>query len=493
MSMFSQSVEFALQMVATITLARLLTPSDFGVVTMVTTFAFLFSSVGNGFTEAVVQREEVNSILASNLFWINLAAGLLLTITFAASGSVLASFYSNPLVAHIAIGFSLTIVLTSLSVLHLAILRRAMAFKLIAVNNICGRVISIGMSIGLALAGWNYWALVAGPVAQCLSVGIGAWVLCRWIPHPPRRVAGTASMVRFAINVYGYSVLNYIKGNMDNLLVGWYFGSSVLGLYKRAFDLFFLPANQLLTPLTAAAVPALSRMTHERDTYRRYLLHSFSILAFVGMGIGAFLGLAGKDLIIVLLGPAWREAGGIFTFFAPGIAAMFLAPPWGWICLSTGRTSRFVRWGLVQLIVTGLLFVLGLPWGPKGVAAAWSASYWIVTLPAIWYAGRPIQFGIGPVISVVWRYVVAAALALCLCALTIRSLPSLGHTDGLIGGVIRIAALLLIFVIQYVGVAVLLHGGWEPLRQFARLLGDLAPRHKMRQIFSSAEVSTAGN
>ena len=94
-----------LQVVTTVILARLLTPADFGVVAMVTTFSMLLMSFGsNGFNEAVIQGDEMDRSQASNLFWINCAVGLILTIGFAAAGSLLARFYRNPLVAHVAVG-----------------------------------------------------------------------------------------------------------------------------------------------------------------------------------------------------------------------------------------------------------------------------------------------------------------------------------------------------------------------------------------------------
>src|SRR5690349_14714375 len=95
------------QVVSTVILARLLTPADFGVVAMVTTFSLLLMSFGiNGFEEAVIQRPEINRFQASNLFWINCGIGLILAVGFAASGSLLARFYHNPLVTRVAIGVS---------------------------------------------------------------------------------------------------------------------------------------------------------------------------------------------------------------------------------------------------------------------------------------------------------------------------------------------------------------------------------------------------
>ena len=202
----------SLQMIAAVVLARILAPADFGLVAMVTTFSLLFMNAGgNGFTEAVLQWKDVDHFVASNLFWINLGTGLVLTIAFAAAGSLMARFYGNPHVTQVAVGLSLTIFFTSTSVLHLALLMRGMRFPAMYTNQILSRLISVAVSIFLALAGWGYWALVAGAVAAPFSESIGAWSLCRWIPGRPRRVDGTGSMVRFALHVYGRFSFNYFS------------------------------------------------------------------------------------------------------------------------------------------------------------------------------------------------------------------------------------------------------------------------------------------
>ena len=475
-TVLSQGSAFAVQMIATVILARLLTPADFGLVTMVTTFSLLLTSFGlNGFTEAVLRADEIDHLLVSNLFWINVSAGLLLTIAFAAAGSLMAGFYGEPRVAHVAVGMSVTIFITSTSVLHLALLQRAMRFAEVSVNDILARGVSVAVSILLGWAGWGYWALVGGAVAQPLTTSIGAWALCQWVPGLPRRVAGTAPMVRFAMNIYSHFTVNYVAGNLDNLLVGWRFDALSLGFYKKAYDLFVLPANQLLSPIAAVVISTLSRLNRDTVQYRRYFLSGLSILAFVGMGVGADLTLVGKDLIRLLLGPGWEASGRIFTFFGPGIGVMLIYSTHGWIHLSIGRADRWFRWGLIEVTVAGLLFVLALPWGPVGIAVAWTASFWILTIPAFWYAGRPIHFGIAQVIAVVWKYLFASALAGCTSAVVIQGIPSLVAASGWAGAVARIFTISLLFSALYIGAVILLHGGCEPLYQVARLSSDIVP------------------
>lgn len=466
----------ALQIIATIGLARLLSPGDFGVVAMVTTFCLLLSNFGlNGFTESVMQREEISHDLASNLFWINLGAGLLLTIAFCAAASTLARFFHDPRVASVALCMSLTILLSSLSVLHLALLKRAMLFSALSANDIIARTFSVALSVVLGWAGWGYWALVAGCIVLPLSTCIGAWILCSWHPGRPRRVEGTASMVRFALSVYGRFTVNYAARNMDNLLVGWSFSAASLGFYKKAYDLFSLPATQLVGNVSVVATSALSRLNNDRAEYKRYLLRVLSVLAFAGMGISGALTLVGKDFIRLLLGSRWDVAGQIFTFFAPGIGIMLIYHTHGWIHLSIGRADRWLRWGIIEIAVTGLLFVPALRWGPSGVAVAWCASFWILILPAFLYAGKPIDFPTFKLVSIVWKYTLASLVAGSGTALLLGRVPVLALLPGAFGSFLRIVMFSGLFGVLYAGMVVALHRGLEPIRQALSLMQEMIP------------------
>ncbi len=496
-SLFSGGVGLAIQIVSTAVLARILVPQDFGLVAMATTFSLLLANFGlNGFTEAIVQRSELSRAATSNLFWVNLGIGVVLTIVFAAAGSLLAAFYHEPRVARVAVSISFSILATSLSVLHLALLKRAMLFTIVSANDICARLISVAVSIALGLAGFGYWALVAGAIALPLSTAIGAWILCRWLPSLPRRAEGTRDLVMFALHTYGFFSVNYFARNLDNLLVGWRFSAQALGFYKKAYDLFVLSSSQVSTSLTVVVLSALSRLNRDFQQYRRYFLGAVAVLAFVGMGLAGDLTLIGKDLIRVLLGPGWKPAGQIFTFFAPGIGIMLIYLTYGWIHLSIGRPDRRLRWSLIEFVVTAFLFFVALPWGPEGVAVAWTASYVILIVPAFWYAGRPVQLGVGPVLGTIWRYAVAALAAGSASALIVRAFPQLIGERGMLGAVNRIAVNSLLFVVLYCGAVVLLHGGWTPIREFIDLLREMLPSNfgKLPEpAVSAASISTVSS
>jgi len=478
-TLFSGAVGLATQIVATVVLARLLTPRDFGLVTIVTTFSLLFMNFGmNGITEAIVQRDEINHALASNLFWITIAGSTLLAVGFASAGSLLARLFADPRVTGISEVISLTIVFTGLQVVQAALLKREMRFFAVSANDLFARAVSVVVSVWLAWLGWGYWALVAGAVVSPASSCIGTWILCPWMPGLPRRAAGTGSMVRFAIHTYGRFSTGYFTNNLDNFLVGWKLGTTSLGLYKKAYDLFVLSSGQLSLGLTMVAVSALSRLQRDSAQYKRYFLSALGVMAFVGMGIGGDLTLVGKDLILVLLGPKWGESGRLFTIFAPGIGIMLLYCTHIWLHLSMGRADRWFRWGIVDLVVTTVFLCVGLHWNAEGIAVAWVASYWVLTLPSLWYAGRPIQLGISSVIAVTWKYIVASFTAGGIALLVVQQMPSYVSVPGTLWAIARLATSSLLFVALYLGLVIALHRSLAPLNKVAGLLREMTSRGK---------------
>lgn len=476
-SLSAAALSLPLRVVPTIVLARLLTPADFGVVAMVTTFSLLLQSFGtSGFSEAVIQRRDMDCYLASNLFWVTNAIGLILTLGFAASGPLLAHFFRNPLVTSVTIGISIAIFLGGAATIHLALLRRAMRFASVSANDMIALVAYTATATLLALRGWGYWALVGAIVAQALSGTIGAFWLCRWVPSLPRRGVGTRALLGFAIKVYGRFGANYFARNFDNLLVGWRFNAAALGYYKKAYDLFALSASQLTSPLDNVALSALSRLSHDPDRLKRYLANTLGVVAFTGMAVGADLTLVGKDVVRLVLGPQWSESGRIFQLFGPGIGVMLLCSTVGWIHLSIGQPGRWFRWTLVESTATVLLFALALPWGPAGVAVAWSVSYCILLIPAFWYAGRPIGFGASFLVAAVWRYGAASLLAGFITVAVVQGTP-IWASPLEPGAALEATVIISVaFVAFYLAAVVLLHWSFAPFRELASLLRDVAPR-----------------
>ncbi|HPQ44608.1 MAG TPA: lipopolysaccharide biosynthesis protein [Syntrophales bacterium] len=411
-TVFAQIVNYGIQVVGTVILARILMPDDFGLIAMVVIFSLLLQNFGiNGFTEAVIQQKEINHRQISTFFWINIGISFALTIFLICSSPLIAWFYKEPRLELITVALAFSIIIAGLSTQHLALLKRNIQFYKTSVNEVVATLLSVIVSIVMALGGCGYWSLIARRLTLPLSTTIGAWILCRWCPGLPARGTGVRPMLKFAFNVYGNFCITYFSRNIDKMLIGRYHGTQQLGNYDRAYHLSSMLHNQLTVPLANVAVATLSRLRDNPEKCLYYYLKILSLIAFIGMPLSAIFTLIGNDLILLLLGPQWDNAGQIFSAFGPGIGIMLIYGTHVWLHFSMGRADRLLRWSIIGLIVTVTLFLIGLPFGAVGVAVAYSSSFYVLLGPGIWYAGRPIQLTFSFLISAIWKYWVAACLS----------------------------------------------------------------------------------
>ena len=269
--------------------------------------------------------------------------------------------------------------------------------------------------------------------------------------------------------------MNYCSRNLDNLLVGRFCGSESLGYYKKAYDLFALPVNQLTAPLTSVALAALSRFCNEPEKYRRYYLESVSTLAFIGMGLSLLLTLMAKDLILLVLGPQWGKAGEIFAFFSPGIGIMMLYGTHGWLHLSLGRPDRWFRWGIFEFIIIALFFLIGITLGPSGVAVAWTASFYILIGPCLWYAGRPVALKVSDVFAAIWKYFMAAAVTGIACWFILYAYDLTSPVFLACNIFMRIFVSLILCIPLYFIMVIAFYRSLKPILQFIRLFYEMLP------------------
>jgi PST family polysaccharide transporter len=428
-----------------------------------------------------MQREKLDQPLVSTLFWVNIASSLGLTLLFMAAAPVLSWLYHEPRVQPIAMGLALSIIFTGFGNIHAALLKRNMEFRVTSAIFFAARTAGFLLAIALAWMGWGYWALVINAVAQPLVYAICVWIFCGWRPGRPARNTGVRSMVVYALHVYGNFFLNYSSRNTDILLVGRYFGALSLGFYKKAYDIFALPVNQLTAPLTDVALSTLSRLTGDPERYRRYYLDAISILAFIGMALSLLLTVNAHDLILLILGSQWTRSADIFMFFGPGVGILLIYYTNSWLHLSLGRADRLFRWGFVELVVTVLSFVLGMPFGPAGVAAAWTLSFYLLTGIGLWYAGKPIEITLKSVLSVIWKYAVSALAAGAVSYHLLRSVDMIASPFGELHIVVRLLLSGTLCLSLYLLATLALYRGTGPFTQLLSLAGDMAPSWLIRR------------
>lgn len=401
-----------IQTTGTIIIARNLTPDDFGLVAMVLSFSLLFQNFGfNGFTEAIIQAPKISHEQISTIFWINIGTNSFLTLVFIAISPFISWFYSDQRLKLICCVLAFTILSSGLSTEHLALLKRNLQFHKIAVNNVTATAISISTAILLTYSGWGYWALVSRWLLLPLCTAIGAWILCRWRPGFPSRKANIRPILKYAINTYGNFMVDYFRRNTDKILLGKFFGPETLGSYDRAYHLSNMLPNTLIHPMTGVGVAALSRLSSDPEKYRRNLFDMFSLLALVSSLVGLILTVTGSDVIILLLGKQWELAARLFPIFGLSVGVLPIYYTNGWIHLSLGTPDKWFRWSIFSYIISLIFFGVGLAFGVIGIVSAYTISFYVLTIPSLCYAGRPIQLNFSSIAKSIWKYYLSAIVS----------------------------------------------------------------------------------
>ncbi|HXB58876.1 MAG TPA: oligosaccharide flippase family protein [Candidatus Acidoferrales bacterium] len=386
----SQGIQFVLTLGSTMVLARLLTPRDFGLLAMVwTIMGFLRIFKDAGLSTATVQRDDINHTQVSNLFWVNVAVSGFISLLVAASAPLVAWFYREPRLVPITLALSSIFLLAGLVVQHTALLSRQMRFKTIAVIQVVSLLAGVLTGVCLAWLDYGYWSLVWMNLTTNLVALLMTWFASSWRPQFFKRRSGTRSLLHFGANLTVSTFLYSLARGLDGLLIGRFWGAVPLGLYSRASAMLTRPMEQFIAPIEAVVIPAFSRLQSQPERYRQNFVRLYEIIALAGFFFTAMFFALAHPLTLVVLGRKWEAASIIFAALSFAALQAPLGSSASWLITSQGRGKDSLKAGLIISIVVALSFIAGLPYGPAGVAIAYSASCLLIQTPIYyWIVGR---------------------------------------------------------------------------------------------------------
>jgi polysaccharide transporter, PST family len=386
-SLLMQGLNAVILFASTVILARLLDPRDFGIMAMaaaVAAFANIFST--SGLLVSAVCSPTLDRTQQNNLFWINTGLGMASTAAISLCAPLLAYLFRTPELTPVLVAVSSICVIGNLSLQSSTILVRDLRFGRQRTASVAGVVVMASVSIALAAHGQRYWSFVWGQIAGAAVTTLLLFVLSSFRPGWPSRPLGVRNILKLGAYNTAFELFNYFHRNLDHILVGRYCGAVQLGFYDRAYKLLMFPVNNIRWPIGSVAYPLMSRLRSDPKALREYYLHLTSLLALLTMPLIAFLFVASKPLIVLLYGQKWVAVSPIFSLLA---LAAFVQPVSGLannllVVLDQGR--RNLQCGIFCTSAFVLSFVIGLPWGPKGVALAYMVTNYIVLFPWLYWA-----------------------------------------------------------------------------------------------------------
>jgi len=386
----SQGIQFVLTLASTMVLARLLTPRDFGLVAMVwTVMGFLRIFKDAGLSTATVQRDHITHTHVSNLFWVNIAVSGFVSLLVAASAPLVAWFYRDPRLVAITLALSPTFLMAGLAVQHMALLNRQMRFKVIALIQIGSVLAGVLTGVGMAWLNCGYWSLVGLNLTTTLVALLLAWLASSWRPQFFKRHSGTRSLLHFGANLTAGTFIYSFARGLDGLLIGRFCGAVPLGLYSRAAAMLARPLEQFIAPIQAVVIPVFSRLQGQPERYRQNFMRLYESIALTSFFFtGMFFALA-RPLTLVVLGAKWEGAAIIFAALSFAALQAPLGSCASWLITSQGRGKDSLSASWMISFIVALSFIIGLPYGPAGVAIAYAAACLLIQIPVYyWLVGR---------------------------------------------------------------------------------------------------------
>jgi O-antigen/teichoic acid export membrane protein len=364
-------------LVTTFVLAGILGPFDFGLASMAMVYiAVLQVFLDAGVPAAVIQREHLEERHLDSAFWMTVAWCILLAGFAFGTAGVWASINGEPDLKPVIQVLSIWLVIMGLTIVQQAVLRREMRFKPLAMRANVGALAGAGVGIGLAVAGYGVWALVAEQIATALVGLVLLWAVSDWRPRFRFSRRHARDLLGFSVQGLLGDLGGYIGRRADYLLIGIFLGPTVVGLYRLADRLVDGVLSVTTTPVGTVSLSHFSRLQSDAAGLRRAVLGSVRATSL--MNVPSLLLLAGSaTAVTALLGSKWLPAADALKILAVvGIAKALtiLVSPLLY-ALARLRLRLVVIWSLTTISVGAFAITgIALQNEPLDVQVIWTAA-----------------------------------------------------------------------------------------------------------------------
>lgn len=386
----SKFLNVIVQLGITMVLARLLTPSEYGVVAVLQVLSSLFGLLADsGISIAIARDQSLTRTDYERLFFFGLLMGVGLGLAFFVFSIGIAWFYGDDIYVSLGAVMSLAVFFNSLNMVPNGILLKERKFKVIAVRLVVCTVVVGAIVIALAYVGFGCFAIALNSVLTAL------FVLTWNIASSRLRMSFGDVRKVFAkvCDTFVYNLSNNVVGwlanNADTLLVGKMFGAETLGYYNKAYTLYAYPLNILTAPIVATLIPFLAELQNDAEKIRKCFLRVFHKISFLSALCVAGMNVCAPELILVMFGANWAEAIPLlailaFAVYSRGVNGAFAA-----LLNAVGRADLLMKSTATNAVVTLAMILLGgFQGSAQSLASCVAIAYNIeMILPIIFCSG----------------------------------------------------------------------------------------------------------
>jgi O-antigen/teichoic acid export membrane protein len=404
-----------------IVLARLLAPAEFGMLVTIQVFTGLAGFVsGGGMGQALVRAKDATRHDYDVVFTLQIMIGLLIYGVFFLAAPWFAHWYDTPLYESLLRVSALTFVTRPLVNVPNSILHRDMRFKAQTVARVATLMVSSGVSIALAWAGWSVWSLILGGLAGSITNATMLSLLARWRPGLSFEFKRGRELARYGFLVSINDIVVYARNQVANLILGRTLGMSAVGLFNKSDSLVRMPATFITGSVYQVLFRALAREQHDDARSRQMFLQGIRLVAVYATPCYVMLYWLATPMIHLLYGERWIEAAAPLSLLAVACPMLMIANLSGAVLAARNWLGRELRVQLILLALTAGATFGGLQYGLSGIAIALIAVAFYNALHMYWLASRCLGTGWGDLV----RALAPAALLNTLLCLLVFALDS---------------------------------------------------------------------
>jgi O-antigen/teichoic acid export membrane protein len=409
-------------------LARLLTPTDFGLVTIAGTILPIVYLIADlGFTTYIVQASGVDRRVVSTAFWFSSCAGLILALAVAALGPALGVLFGAPDAAPVIIAMAPVVLIVAVSSTPIALLRRDMRFRTLSVQAAIAGIVGQVVAIVLALIGAGVWALIAQVFAVQSITAILAWITARWRPQFAFSAGDFRRMLGFGVNVVAIDLASTVRLWVENAAISRVLSSASLGAYGVASRLVQTAKDLAGSAIAPVSMVAFAKVRDDPARliggYGRSLRLSYSVMV-PGM---VFLLVAAPAVVPLLFGPQWSQSvAPVQALAVAGVFAQAAALDHG-LFYGMGRPGLWLRYAIVVEVVSLIVTLTLVHEGLFAVAAGYAGVAILATITRWFLVARLLQVGAGRILVLSMPPLAAAAISTAIGALAFWAVGGLPH------------------------------------------------------------------
>jgi lipopolysaccharide exporter len=403
-------VERGLGLLSTLILVRLLSPADFGMVSMALSFIFMAELLSAfSFDVALIQNQNATPDHYHSAWTANIMLGTFISAMMLALAVPISHFYKQPAVLPVICALSLGPLLGSLENIGIVIFRKDLDFRKEFIFQVSRKMIAFSVTIPLAFTLKSYWALVAGILASKL----GGTLMSYWVqPFRPRiSFVEVRSLMRFSRWLLLNNFVNFLKERSSDFVIGRFFGPGPLGVYNVNNEFASLPSNEMGAPINRALFPGFAKMAGDRNAISKAFTGAVGMVALLAIPAGAGIFAVAPYLVPVVLGPKWLDGVPVMEVLSLNSAILVFHGTIVTALVATGNPLAATRTNALFVIVmlTGMLLLTG-PLGPLGAAYGVLAACLTTTPVYVFQLGKYVFVKAGELFRAVLRPVLASIL-----------------------------------------------------------------------------------